>query len=342
MSWLTIKYEGGNTMAEGADYDIDDEFWDDELPQDELPEEEVPSLEEGLEGIDEEFEGIEDGEIPKKDGFVRKFFRGLGNAADAATKEVWEANRNIVLQLGKDVLKGGDILVREVGGYKLDKDYYFEKKQEQFDTGLKGIRARLQQKAKNLGEGVAKAVGNTRDSIVGTGKKVGDGFKEAGESIKEKGPGGLAMDATKKVSEGIESKVSRVVEAKLASPSQLYIPGFAGQIGERLGEPIYETQALSVYELVTALADDYSVLPEDLGLGAKNQKTRKGILEDFILYGTTDTDYLLMHLRLRRGEFSSDPDPTLTKNEISILEGEIGDALKEARATYMKTEEEDE
>ena len=311
---------------------------DSDEPDEELPEEE--SVEEGS-ALEEELE-----DDSGADDITNPTLKKLGDAADASANEVVIAGKNIVFQIFKD---GGRLIkttVKNVGAFMDDPDHYVESRKQRLKDNLRKSGKRVKESVDGIADGAGKAAAGVKDSIAGTAGRIGDSAKDIGDTLKDKGVGGIAGDVVRRAGESLESSVSSVVEAQLASAKELYVPGFGVEIGLRLGEPVYREQAREVKYFVSGLKDDYATLPLNLGFGddasPKNTKARQRLLEDFIGYGTTDVDYLLMHLKLRRGDIATDADPTATKNEVAVLEGAVGAAIREMRGTYIAKESQEE
>lgn len=304
----------------------------------ELPEEET--VEEGS-ALEEELE-----DDPGADDITNPTLKRLGDAADASANEVVIAGKNIVFQLFKD---GGRLIkttVKNVGAFMDDPDHYVETRKQRLKKGVRDTGKKVTDSLGGIADGAGKAVEGVKDSLAGTAGNIGDSAKGLGDTLRDKGVGGIAGDVVRKAGESLESSVSAAVEAQLASPKELYVPGFDTEIGRRLSEPVYRKQAGEVRYFVLGLKDDYATLPLNLGFGddasPKNAKARQRLLDDFIGYGTTEVDYLLMHLKLRRGDHATDADPTSTKNEVAVLEGTVGAAIRGMRDTYLARPSEEE
>lgn len=296
-----------------------------EIPQQLLEQE----LDDGLYTVvdDKVYEVVKD-----KDG--NQFLKNVGEALDDFAEEELLAMKNIMVQVF-DVGKG---VVKHAGAFAYNPDFYFADQRAKLAKGLNKIRTGIKNAFTGIAQAPGKAVTGARDSVRNTGRRVGQSVKDLGDRVKEEGIPGMAAGVVKKAGEGLEGAVSTVAEGKLASPDDLYVPGFEGMlIGDYLPETPYEKDAHEVRNFLLALKDDYETFPLDLGLGERrNEQAREKILEDFLHYGTTQVRMLLMDLGLRRADFANDPDRTLTKNQVDVLNGPVGERIAAMRNTYIK------
>ena len=309
------------------------------LLEEELSEVEIPEqlLEEGLDDgryavvDDVVYEVVEDAE-------GNQFMKSLGQFLDEQAEEQLIAMKNITVQLF-EVGKG---VAKHIGAFGFDPDHYFEIQKSKFRKGLGKIGTGVRKIVTGVVQTPGNVVTDVRISARNTGRKISRSARDLGDRVREEGLPGIAAGAVKKAGEGLEGAVSTVAEGKLASSDDLYVPGFEGMlIGDYLPETLYERDAHEVSNFLVALRDDYEMFPEDLGLGIRNGQTREKILEDFLHYGTSQVRMLLMHLGLRRADFANDPDRTLTKNQVDVLKGPIGDRITEMRSTYLQGREEE-
>lgn len=311
--------------------------------EDEFPEEEVP---EQLEQLVEE--GLDDGNYAVMDDEVYEviqntkgelFLKKLGQFLDEQAEEQLIAMKNISVQVW-NVGKG---VVQHWGSFSLDHDSYMAMQKIKFGKTMKRLKNGLKKTFGGIAGFPGRVTTGARDSVRNTGRKIGRSARNLGDRVKEEGIPGMAAGAVKKVGEGLEEAVSTVAEGKLASPDDLYVPGFDGMlIGDYLppGVPVYEKEAQEVCNFLLALREDYETFPEDLKLGRRNEQTREKILEDFLHYGTSHVRTLLLNLGMRRAEWANDPDRTLTKNQVDVLKGPIGERITEMRSTYIQGREE--
>ena len=309
------------------------------LLEEELSEVEIPEqlLEEELDDgryavvDDVVYEVVEDAE-------GNQFMKSLGQFLDEQAGEQLIAMKNITVQLF-EVGKG---VAKHIGAFGFDPDHYFEIQKSKFRKGLGKIGTGVRKIVTGVVQTPGNVVTDVRISARNTGRKISRSARDLGDRVREEGLPGIAAGAVKKAGEGLEGAVSTVAEGKLASSDDLYVPGFEGMlIGDYLPETLYERDAHEVSNFLVALRDDYEMFPEDLGLGIRNGQTREKILEDFLHYGTSQVRMLLMHLGLRRADFANDPDRTLTKNQVDVLKGPIGDRITEMRSTYLQGREEE-
>lgn len=300
--------------------------------------EEVP--EQLLEGeLDDGLYTVVDDEVYEvvRDSKGNPFLKRLGEFLDEQAEEQLIAMKNITVQVYQ-VIKGG---AKHIGAFGYNPDFYISDQKAKIKKGIGKIKDGLTKVITGVAQAPGKAVTGAGRSVRNTGRRVGQSVKNLGDKVKEEGIPGMAAGAVKSVGEGLEKTVSTVAEGKLASPDDLYVPGFEGLIGDYLPETPYERDAHEVRNFLLALKEDYEVFPEDLGLGRRNEQTREKILEDFLHYGTSHVRMLLFNLGLRRADFANDPDRTLTKNEIDVLKGPIGDSITEMRSTYIRRREEE-
>ena len=273
-----------------------------------------------------------------EDAEGNQFMKSLGQFLDEQAEEQLIAMKNITVQLF-EVGKG---VAKHIGAFGFDPDHYFEIQKSKFRKGLGKIGTGVRKIVTGVVQTPGNVVTDVRISARNTGRKISRSARDLGDRVREEGLPGIAAGAVKKAGEGLEGAVSTVAEGKLASSDDLYVPGFEGMlIGDYLPETLYERDAHEVSNFLVALRDDYEMFPEDLGLGIRNGQTREKILEDFLHYGTSQVRMLLMHLGLRRADFANDPDRTLTKNQVDVLKGPIGDRITEMRSTYLQGREEE-
>lgn len=269
-----------------------------------------------------------------KDSEGNPFLKNVGEALDDFAEEELLAMKNIMVQVF-DVGKG---VVKHAGAFAYNPDFYFSDQRARLANRLNKIRTGLKKAFTGIAQAPGKAVTGARDSVRNTGRRVGQSVKDLGDRVKEEGIPGMAAGVVRKAGEGLEGAVSAAAEGKLASPDDLYVPGFEGMlIGDYLPETPYEKDAHEVRNFLLGLKDDYETFPLDLGLDERrNEQTRQKIQEDFLHYGTSQVRMLLMHLGLRRADFANDPDRTLTKNQIDVLSGPIGARITEMRDLYIR------
>lgn len=312
--------------------------------EEELPNGEIPEQLEQL--IDE---GLDDGQYTVMDDEVYEviqntkgelFLKKLGQFLDEQAEEQLIAMKNISVQVF-NVAKGA---VQHWGSFSLDHDNYMALQKMKFGKTMKKLRNGLKKTFGGIVGFPGRVATGAKDSVRSTGRRIGQSARDLGDKVKEEGIPGMAAGAVRKVGDGLEGAVSTVAEGKLASPDDLYVPGFEGMlIGDYLppGVPVYEKEAQEVYNFLLALREDYEVFPEDLGLGRRNGQTREKILEDFLHYGTSHVRMLLLNLGMRRADWANDPDRTLTKNQVDILKGPIGERITEMHSTYIRGREEE-
>ncbi len=313
----TLLPDDESLPLEGEDTEV-------EIPQQLLEQE----LDDGLYTVvdNEVYEVVRD-----KEG--NPFLKKLGEALDDFAEEELLAMKNIMVQ----VFDVGKNTAKHIGAFSYNPDFYINDQKEKLARGLKRIRKGLRKTFTGIAQAPGKAATGARDSVRNTGRRVGQSVKDLGDRVKEEGITGMAAGVVRKAGEGLEGAVSAAAEGKLASPDDLYVPGFEGMlIGDYLPETPYEGDARDVRNFLLSLKDDYETFPLDLGLGERrNGQTREKILEDFLHYGTTQPRMLLMHLGLRRADFANDPDRTLTKTQIDVLSGPIGARITEMRDLYI-------
>jgi len=228
---------------------------------------------------------------------------------------------------------------REWTLFTADPEHYLNKKRTAFATFKKRLRRGAKKTAQSVGDGAKDLVSGAKETVVGAQRRVTDSAKELGYNLKEKGLGGVASELVTSTGEGLEKTVASVSESQLATPDDLYVSGIENIIGRYLPEQVRKSAAVEVRTFVAALQSDTDAFPLDLNIGKggkRNELTRKKLLEDFVGYSTTKVDELLYHLKLRRGDFTSDPDPTLTRNEILVLEGPVGGRIAAVRDAYIR------
>ncbi len=192
--------------------------------------------------------------------------------------------------------------------------------------------------------------------------KMKQGTQHAGEEIRKStayvGKKGLAGVVREQVlnpaRERIQGTLCSLVEGKYATAAELQVEGVDAFIGEylrtetrgRRGKPMKQPPLLqeavdSIRNFVTALRDDYDVLPLDLGYGADNPSVRQEVLKGFTGYATLHVDRVIKRLEaattVDRFVFN-DQDPTLRQQELEVLVRHAS-GLRALAALYSKQPE---
>lgn len=192
--------------------------------------------------------------------------------------------------------------------------------------------------------------------------KMKQGTQHAGEELRsgaayvgKKGIGGVVREQVlNPARERVQGTLCSLVEGKYATAAELQVDGVDAFIGEylrtemrgRRGKPTKQPPPLqeaadSIRNFVTALRDDYDVLPLDLGYGADNPAVRREVLKGFTGYATLHVDEVMKRLEaattVDRFVFK-DPDPTLRQQELEVLVRHAS-GLRALAALYSKQPE---
>lgn len=174
-------------------------------------------------------------------------------------------------------------------------------------------------------------------------EKMKEGAQHAGGELRSgaayAGKKGITGVVTEQVvnpaRERVQGTLCSLVEGKYATAAELQIPGVDAYIGEYLSTetrgkrgkpkkqpPVLRDTADQVRNFVTALRDDYDVLPLELGYDGDNPHVRKEVLDIFTGYATIDVDYVIKRLEAATtiDRFVlTDTDPTLREQELAVI-----------------------
>lgn len=197
-------------------------------------------------------------------------------------------------------------------------------------------------------------------------EKVRAGTQHAGEELRsnaayvgKKGVTGVLKELfINPTREKVQGTLCSLVEGKYATAGELQIEGVDAYIGEYLSTktrgrrgklkkqpPVLQETADLVRNFVTALREDYGVLPLELGFDEANPVVRQEILKAFTGYATLDVDHVIKRLEAATtiDRFVlADSDPTLREQEFAVIRKYAGSIRALATQYSIKEDSEGE